>query len=84
MDDIFERALDCLKGRPKRLDDVELWLFVTANTARALIDSSDKSALGDDIFSGCSTVREVREIRQPPARRQKPCIQLSVLFSGIL
>ena len=60
MDDIFERALDKLKDRPKRLDDITLWLFVTANTARALIDSSDKSALGDDIFSGCSTVREVQ------------------------
>ena len=40
MDDIFERALDKFKDRPTRLDDVELWLFVTANTARALIDSA--------------------------------------------
>ena len=60
MEDIFSKALDKLKDRPARLDDVGLWLFVTVNTARALIDSCDKSALDNNIFSGCATVREVQ------------------------
>lgn len=58
--DIFQQMLSKLAGRPQKLEDVETWLFVTVNTARALIDSVNKDDLNKDIFAGCASVREIQ------------------------
>ena len=58
--DIFQDVLSKLADRPHRLDDIETWLFVTVNTARALIASVNKDDLNKDIFSNCTSVREVQ------------------------
>lgn len=59
-DDTFKEMLSKLKSRPKKLDDINTWLFVTVNTARAMIDSVNKDDLNKDIFAGCKTVREMQ------------------------
>lgn len=58
--DKLSQVLQVLESRPKRLTDTEMWLFVTVNTARALIDSTDKKALENAVFSGCRTVAEIQ------------------------
>ncbi len=42
MDDIFEELKTVLKERPKRLEEIEAWLFVTINTACAMVDNTNK------------------------------------------
>jgi hypothetical protein len=59
-DDIFKTVLETLKSRPKRLEDTEVWLFNAVNTAKALIDSTDKNAHENDVFTGCRTVSEIQ------------------------
>ena len=49
--DVFSDVLQQLEQRPDRLSDIRLWLFVAVNTARALIDSTDKQALENAVFT---------------------------------
>ncbi len=42
MNSIFEELKTALKGRPKRLNDLNAWMFVTVNTARAMVDNTNK------------------------------------------
>ncbi|MBQ8119454.1 MAG: hypothetical protein IJ172_01550 [Ruminococcus sp.] len=59
--DIFTTVRDELLKRPKRLTDRQMWLFVVVNTARAMIDCTDKAALdGFAVFDSCESVGEVQ------------------------
>jgi hypothetical protein len=58
--DVFSDVLQQLEQRPDRLSDIRLWLFVAVNTARALIDSTDKQALENAVFTDCKSVSEIQ------------------------
>ena len=58
--DVFSDVLQQLEQRPDRLSDIRLWLFVAVNTARALIDSTDKQALENPVFTDCKSVSEIQ------------------------
>ncbi len=58
--DVFSDVLQQLDQRPNRLSDIRLWLFVAVNTARALIDSTDKQALENAVFTDCKSVSEIQ------------------------
>ena len=61
MTELFTAAKKLLAEHPKRLDDPKMWLFVTVNTARALIDNTDRSGMAalDDAKS-CHTAAELQ------------------------
>lgn len=53
-DDIHAKLITVLKAKPKRLTDLEQWLYVTVNTAKAIIDNSDKNTLNAvSVFAEC-------------------------------
>lgn len=41
-DDIQIKIKSALKAKPKRLTNLEQWLYVAVNTAKAIIDNADK------------------------------------------
>lgn len=59
-DSIIMKIKDELAGRPERLTDTSVWLFVAVNTARALIDSTNKDDLSKNVFADCKSVREIQ------------------------
>ena len=60
--EIILKVKSILAEKPNRLSDIELWLFVTVNTAKALIDSTDKNALNINPFTECKTVSDVQRV----------------------
>lgn len=42
MDEIYEKIKTSLKDRPNQLAELNAWLFVTINTARAMVDNTNK------------------------------------------
>ncbi len=60
-DDIHAKLKTVLKAKPKRLTDFEQWLFVTVNTAKAIIDNADKDNLNAvSEFAECGSVAELQ------------------------
>ena len=47
---IFSDMLSALNDRPNKISDIKIWLFVAVNTARALIDSTNKDDLNKLVF----------------------------------
>ncbi len=61
MTELFTAAKKLLAEHPKRLDDPKMWLFVTVNTARALIDNTDRSGMAAlDDAKNCHTAAELQ------------------------
>lgn len=56
----YDEASAALRNAPKQLNDKELWLFVAVNTAKALIDSTNKDDLSKIVFENCRSVSEVQ------------------------
>lgn len=58
---IFELTKTELANRPKQIIDLNQWLFVTINTAKAMIDNTDKSQFVYlNHFIKCDTTNEVQ------------------------
>ncbi|MGO2723294.1 MAG: hypothetical protein ACTIAG_06135 [Lactobacillus sp.] len=61
--ELFEATKEKLGHRPKKIIDVNQWLFVTINTAKAMIDNTAKSQFGYlNQFVKCDTTRDVQRI----------------------
>lgn len=62
-DALFEATKEKLRHRPKYLIDLNQWLFVTINTAKSMIDNTDKSQFGYlKKFVSCDTTRDIQQI----------------------
>lgn len=60
-DNIHDKIKTVLKAMPKRLTDLEQWLYVTVNTAKAIIDNSDKNTLNAvSVFAECRGTAELQ------------------------
>ncbi len=61
-DDIHAELKTVLKAKPKRLTDLEQWLYVTVNTAKAIIDNSDKDGLNAvSVLAECAGTAELQQ-----------------------
>lgn len=58
--EILIRAKSELANKPKQLVDIDIWLFVAVNTARALIDSMNKNDLSNHTFGDCKSVSDMQ------------------------
>lgn len=60
--DIHAELITVLKEKPKQLTDLEQWLYVTVNTAKAIIDNYDKNALNAvSALAECSSAAELQQ-----------------------
>lgn len=52
-----------LRQRPQQLIELDQWLFVTINTAKSMIDNTDKTQF-DFLkhFSNCDTTRDIQQL----------------------
>lgn len=51
-----------LRQRPQQLIDLDQWLFVTINTAKAMIDNTDKTQFVFlKHFASCDTTRDIQQ-----------------------
>ena len=57
---VIMKIKDELAAGPERLTDISVWLFVAVNTARALIDSTNKADLSKVIFADCKSVGDIQ------------------------
>lgn len=60
-DIIFSDMLSLLNERSNKISDIKIWLFVVVNTARALIDSTNKDDLNKLVFDECCSVIEIQQ-----------------------
>lgn len=51
--ELYANIRAMLMTRPKRLTEREQWLFVAVNTAKSIIDNTDKSSSGDVAGLAC-------------------------------
>lgn len=59
--ELFELTKTKLANRPKQIIDLNQWLFVTINTAKAMIDNTAKSQFAYlNYFIKCDTTREIQ------------------------
>ncbi|MDE7512265.1 hypothetical protein [Pediococcus pentosaceus] len=59
--ELFELTKTKLANRPKQIIDLNQWLFVTINTAKAMIDNTAKSQFAYlNHFIKCDTTREIQ------------------------
>ncbi|MFT9001590.1 hypothetical protein, partial [Liquorilactobacillus satsumensis] len=59
---LFESTKEELRCRPKNLIDLNQWLFVTINTAKSMIDNTDKSQFVYlNKFVSCDTTRDIQQ-----------------------
>ncbi|WP_034989091.1 hypothetical protein [Liquorilactobacillus sucicola] len=60
---LFEATKEELRCRPKHLIDLNQWLFVTINTAKSMIDNTDKSRFVYlKKFVSCDTTRDIQQL----------------------
>ena len=59
----FEQVEIKLHQRPKQLINLEQWLFVTINTAKSMIDNTDKTQFAYlTNFMKCDTTRDIQQL----------------------
>lgn len=61
MEELYDKIKTELKAKPKELTSLEQWLFVVVNTAKSIIDNTDKDCL--DIvekFADCNSINQIQ------------------------
>lgn len=59
---LYNKIKTELQSRPKQLTDMEQWLFVTVNTAKAMIDNTSKKDIGIVTeFAECESVSQIQQ-----------------------
>lgn len=61
IEELYSKIKTELKSRPKELTSLERWLFVAVNTARSIIDNTDKNCLDmAEKFSDCDSTGQIQ------------------------
>ena len=61
-DPIYTKIKTELQSRPKQLTDIEQWLFITVNTAKAMVDNTSKKDVGMVLkFAECESVSQIQQ-----------------------
>ena len=59
--EIYTSIKEKLKAKPKKLTDLDQWLFVAVNTAKSIIDNTSKNNLGDVMkLSECNSTSQIQ------------------------
>ena len=59
--EIYTGIKEKLKAKPKKLTDLDQWLFVVVNTAKSIIDNTSKNNLGDVMkLSECKSTSQIQ------------------------
>ena len=59
--EIYTSIKGKLKAKPKKLTDLDQWLFVVVNTAKSIIDNTSKNNLGDVMkLSECKSTSQIQ------------------------
>lgn len=59
--EIYTSIKEKLKAKPKKLTDLDQWLFVVVNTAKSIIDNTSKNNLGDVMkLSECKSTSQIQ------------------------
>lgn len=59
--EIYTSIKEKLKAKPKKLTDLDQWLFVVVNTAKSIIDNTSKNNLGDVMkLSECNSTTQIQ------------------------
>ena len=59
--EIYTSIKEKLKAKPKKLTDLDQWLFVVVNTAKSIIDNTSKNNLGDGMkLSECKSTSQIQ------------------------
>ena len=61
--EILIRAKSELANKPKQLVDIDIWLFVAVNTARALIDSMNKNDLSNTNLTSVNPILLINSVK---------------------
>lgn len=61
MEELYDKIKTELKSRPKELTSLERWLFVAVNTAKSIIDNTDKDCLYmAEKFADCDSTGQIQ------------------------
>lgn len=61
-DPIYTKIGIALQSKPKQLTDIEQWLFVTVNTAKAMVDNTSKKDVGMVLkFTECESISQIQQ-----------------------
>lgn len=60
-DNIYIKIKTALKNKPKKLSNLDQWLFVAVNTAKSIIDNTSKNSLCDMMkLSKCNSTSQIQ------------------------
>lgn len=61
MEELYDKIKAELKAKPKELTSLEQWLFVVVNTAKSIIDNTDKDCLDMvEKFADCNSTNQIQ------------------------